>query len=605
MSCVSSATAARIGLTIEPAHVAVFNPNGEPFSVRGSTLVTLHFGDKDFAFPFQVLDELDVGILVGDDFLRRFRCTLSYGAGFVEYDGIPVRTVQQSSSKSTLRMYRATEGLAVTVAKDMILEVGRPVDISGHVRLPSGFPYRTHTWTFHPLMMTEAALGVTIAPAVVKLEGSNNVRMRVGNRLGAAVPTVLPAGTVLGTIHIVRQGHNNFDEIRVLRALSSSAVGTGRAELSEIDTTIVANADTIQNPSVGGVVQREIQPVSTGWSPAHEADFQQQLKRIITELPAELAMEERQALTDMLTQYKETLSPIKLGCANLVTVDIDPGAARPVCHPDRRWSPQEGKAIREQVDGLLAAGLVEPSDSPWSSRLVCAPKKGSDGTKSEIRVCVDFRDVNALCVKDAYPAPNIEATLDQLNKAAWYSSVDLAKGYHQVPLTERAKQICSFRCPSGFFRYTRMPFGIMNAPAAFQRMMDVVLRDIAWKFCMVYIDDVIIYSSTWTDHVDHISHVLRRIRDAGLTVGLKKCHFGGREVAFLGYVVSANGIKPDPAKVAAVRAFKVPASLTDLRSFLGLASQFRKFIRSYGDMARPLQFLTRKDAHGLWTTGHA
>lgn len=139
----------------------------------------------------------------------------------------------------------------------------------------------------------------------------------------------------------------------------------------------------------------------------------------------------------------------------------------------------------------------------------------------------------------------------------------------------------------GFFRYTRMPFGIMNAPAAFQRMMDVVLRDIAWRFCMVYIDDVIIYSASWSDHVDHISHVLRRIRDAGLTVGLKKCHFGGREVAFLGYVVSANGIKPDPAKVAAIRAFKVPATLTDLRSFLGLASQFRKFIRSFGDMARP------------------
>ena len=200
-------------------------------------------------------------------------------------------------------------------------------------------------------------------------------------------------------------------------------------------------------------------------------------------------------MVDMLTKYKRTLSPVRLGCANMVTVDIDPGAARPVCHPDRRWSPQEAKAIREQVEGLLAAGLVEPSDSPWSSRLECAPKKGSDGTKNDIRVCVDFRDVNALCIKDAYPAPNIEATLDQLNKAAWYSSIDLAKGYHQVPLTERAKQICSFRCPSGFFRYTRMPFGIMNAPAAFQRMMDVVLRGIAWKFCMVYIDDVIVYSN--------------------------------------------------------------------------------------------------------------
>ena len=605
VSCVSSAVAARLDLAIKTTRVAVFNPNGTPFTVRGVAVVPLQFGGKSFDFPFQVLDDLDVGILVGDDFLRHFKCTMSYGAGFVEYDGIPVSTVQAGTSKNTLRMYRSTDGLPVELCEEVILGSGQTFDVIGKVKLPAGFPYRTHTWIFEPLLMTEAALGVAAAPAVVKLEGVNTVRVRLADRRRSTAPVVLPVGTVLGTIHTVRKEAKALEQVRVIRALRTSTAGPGRAALSEDGILIHANAGEIQNASVVEGANEAVREGGDEWAPANEAEFQIHLAKILQQLPETLTGEERQALADTLTEYKRSLCPVRLGCAKDVIVDINPGEARPVCHPDRRWSPQEGRAIREQIEGLLAAGLIEPSDSPWSNRLVCAPKKGSDGTKTEIRVCVDFRDVNARCVKDAYPAPNIDATLDQLNRAAWYSSVDLAKGYHQVPLTERAKQICSFRCPSGFFRYTRMPFGIMNAPAAFQRMMDVVLRDFAWKFCMVYIDDVIIYSTSWADHVDHISHVLRRIRDAGLTVGLKKCHFGGREVAFLGYIVSAMGIKPDPTKVAAIRDFKVPESLTDLRSFLGLASQFRRFIRCFGDMARPLQFLTRKEAHGLWVTGHA
>ena len=605
VSCVSSATVKRLGLVVEATTVAVYNPNGVPFKMMGVTVIPLKFGNREFKFPFQVIEDLDVGILIGDDFLRHYKCTLSYGSGFVEYDGVPVSTVQPLESKSTLRMYRATEGLCVELAENTVVAVGKAVDMFGRVRLPDGFRYGQHVWTFEPLMTTEAALGVAFVPAVVKLEGADSVRVRVVRREGAPTTIILPAGTVVGRIHTLRSNRKNLEEIRVIRALSTLAAGPGRAEVTEVDTKIIANSVDIENVSVVEATQADVGASGEGWTVEHEEAFQGELRRILKQMPAELTAEERQAMADVLTQYKQMLNPVRLGCAKGVIVDIDPGVARPVCHPDRRWSPQESRAIREQVDALLAAGLVEPSDSPWSNRLVCAPKKGSDGTKSEIRVCVDFRDVNALCVKDAYPAPNVEATLDQLNKAAWYSSVDLAKGYHQVPLSERAKQICSFRCPSGFFRYTRMPFGIMNAPAVFQRMMDVVLRDIAWKFCMVYVDDVIIYSTSWSDHVDHVAHVLRRIRDAGLTVGLKKCHFGGREVAFLGYVVSAKGIKPDPAKVAAVRAFQIPATLPELRSFLGLASQFRKFIRSFGDMARPLQYLTRKEAHGLWVAGRA
>ena len=612
VSCVSTAMAKRLRLEIRQSELTVHNPNGTPFSSQGTADLSLRFGDRDFNGRFHVLDELDVGILVGDDFLREHKCVMSYGAGFIEYGGIPVRTVQSPRPQAARNAYRATEGAAVTLQTGTLPTPGQPQDVMGSIALPKDFVYSTHAWMFEPLMLTESTFGVVMAPAVVKLEDKMSVRIRLVGAAGLVKPSFIPAGTVLGVVRTIRGARAEAmlqQEIKAVRMMRTEPAGPGRPQREREDIFVPPEVSGFQNlttttPEDEEGARQGPQSEGDNWEASKGAEFKAELEKVMKSLPEELTAEERQALEDTLCHFRRTLCPTQLGSTHIMTVDIDPGGAKTVCHRDRRWSPQETQAIKEQVAGLLAAGLIEPSDSPWSNRLVCAPKKGLDGTKTEIRVCVDFRDVNALCVKDAYPSPNIEATLDQLNKAKWYSSVDLAKGYHQVPLTERAKQICSFRCPSGFFRYTRMPFGIMNAPAAFQRMMDVVLRDIAWKCCMVYIDDVIIYSASWADHVDHVFQVLQRIKDAGLTVGLKKCSFGRREVAFLGYIVSDKGIRPDPAKVAAIKAFKIPTSLSELRSFLGLAGQFRKFVRHYGDMVRPLQLLTRKEAHGLWTTGH-
>ena len=252
VSCISTATVKRLGLTVTPTRVIVCNPNGTPFTVRGTTLMTLQFGAKEFKFPFQVLDDVDVGILVGDDFLRHFKCTMSYGSGFIEYDGVPVSTVQEISSRATLRMYRATEGLSVVLSEDILVDARKPADVSGRLILPTGFPYRTHTWTFEPLAVTEAALGVTIAPAVVKLESADSVRVRVVGRQGAPTAVTLIAGTVLGTIHTIRRDSRHFDEVRVLRALQTPPADPGRAEQPKMDTEIHVNVGGVQNVLVVG-----------------------------------------------------------------------------------------------------------------------------------------------------------------------------------------------------------------------------------------------------------------------------------------------------------------------------------------------------------------
>ena len=525
VSCISTSAAKRLGLRINASSMAVYNPNGVPFTCRGCATVTLQFGYRMFPFEFQVIDELDVGILIGDDFLRRYNCILSYGAGCIEYNGVPIETVHAERSKAVMKAYRSTEGAPVILRERTVPLPGKMQDVVATIDLPREFRLGTYSWVFEPLKMTEATFGVKIAPAIVKLEGISTTRVRIVGGLGTRQLAPMPAGTVLGTVHVVRSKTEKDMLRREVRIVRSEEAGHEDGMSSSQQTT----------------------DDEAEWERLKGPEFKRELQKILNQLPQELSTDERRLLEDVLMEYRRTLLPLKLGSTHVMTVDIDPGDAKPVCHRDRRWSPQETNAIKAQVEELLSAGLIEPSDSPWSNRLVCAPKKGADGTKSEIRVCVDFRDINSLCVKDAYPSPNIDATLDQLNKAKLYSSVDLAKGYHQVPLTDRAKQICSFRCPSGFFRYTRMPFGIMNAPAAFQRMMDVVLREISWKCCMVYIDDVIIYSTSWVDHIDHITNVLKRIRDAGLTVGLKKCHFGRKEVTFLGYIVSQDGIRPDPS----------------------------------------------------------
>ena len=574
VSCMSRKEAIRLGLTIDkaPETLQVANPSGMLFEVGGVARGELQFSGIKFEFEAVVLDDLQTEFIVGDDFLRRHGCTLSYCTGSVCYGGVTVKVVEEVDSVS-MKIYRLTEGLPVVAAEDVVLESGQRKDFEGRVVLPEGLCRARRFWRFEPLAKAELEYGIFLAPALVRLWDKDTVVVRAASGISQLTTVVIPAGSVVGTIHVVKEG--GLEEIRSDATIRTVKIAVPTGEMA------------------------------AGSNGVGEGEFALHLKRIEGSLPPDMSDKDKQLLLEALEGYKDVLCATKLGSTHVAMFDIDPGEAKPVCHKIQRWAPQEAAAIRTQVDLLLAAGLIEPSDSQWSSRLVCAPKKNEEGVKVDVRVCVDFRDINALCVKDAYPAPNIEATLDQLAGAAWFSSVDLAKGYHQVPLTERAKRICSFRCPSGFFRYTHMPFGVMNAPAVFQRMMDLVLRGLSWVSCMVYMDDVVVYSKSWEDHVRHICEVLQRIREAGLTVSIKKCQFGRKQILFLGYVVSRDGVKPDPTKVQAVRAFTAPESLTELRSFLGLTGQFRKFIRDYGDMARPLQAAVRKAAIPEWRTGKA
>ena len=263
----------------------------------------------------------------------------------------------------------------------------------------------------------------------------------------------------------------------------------------------------------------------------------------------------------------------------------------PIRQKYRRLPVATKSVVNEEVKKMLQSGVIRRSTSPWSSPVVLVRKK--DGSW---RFCVDFRKLNSITHKDAYPLPKIEETLDSLSGAKYFSTLDLASGYWQVELREPAKEKTAFSTPMGLFEFNVMPFGLTNAPATFQRLMECVLAGLSMEECLVYIDDVIVFSETFQDHLANLEKVFSRLYQAGLTLKLSKCHFCKKEVKYLGHIVGSGGIKPDPDKVSSIVSYPVPRDLKQLQQFLGLANYYRRFIANFSHIASPLYQLTRKHA---------
>ena len=240
---------------------------------------------------------------------------------------------------------------------------------------------------------------------------------------------------------------------------------------------------------------------------------------------------------------------------------------------------------------MLTVGQIEPSDSPWSSPVVLVTKKDG-GT----RFCVDYRQLNDATTKDAYPLPRIDDTLDMLAGKQWFSTLDLASGYWQVSLSQEARVKTAFATHSGLFQFRVMPFGLCNAPATFERLMDWVLQGLRWSRCLVYLDDIISFGSTFHGEITNLSVIFERLRSYGLQLKSTKCHLFRSSVPFLGHIVGHHGLECDPAKD--VKSWS--CGLKSVRQFLGFVGYYRRFIPSFADVATPLVTLTGKDVPFVW-----
>ena len=286
----------------------------------------------------------------------------------------------------------------------------------------------------------------------------------------------------------------------------------------------------------------------------------------------------------------------EVGQTHLAVHVIDTGDARPIkCRP-RRLPLARQNACDEAVAGMLQAGIIEPSDSPWAAAVVMVPKKTRGW-----RLCADYRPVNGVTRKDSYPLPRIDESLDLVSGSSWFSSLDLRSGYYQVPLAPESRPKTAFCTGRGLWQFKVLSFGLCNAPATFVRLMDKVLEGVPRQQCLVYLDDILAHGDSFESALASLRLVLGRIKSAGLKLHPEKCHFLQREVSFLGHRVGAEGVGTLQEKVQAVADWPTPTNPKQLKSFLGLSSYYRRFVRGFGGTAAPLFQLLQKDREFSWT----
>ena len=288
----------------------------------------------------------------------------------------------------------------------------------------------------------------------------------------------------------------------------------------------------------------------------------------------------------------------ELGHTDTVRMKIDTGSADPIKLRPYRTPLNNRKIIDETIDEMLDAKVIRRSRSPWSFPVVIVDKK--DGSK---RFCVDFRKLNQVTKKNSYPLPVIDDILALLGKAKYFTSLDLKSGYWQVLMNESDKEKTAFACHRGLFEFNVMPFGLSNAPAVFQELMSVVLQGLG-DFAIAYLDDILVFSPTLEDHLQHLDTIFDRLRKHDLKLKLKKCNFLESETNYLGFIIGKDGIKPDPKKVEAIRSLPIPTCVREVRSFIGMSSYYRRFIPNFSEIAEPIIALTKKHAHYKWSAKH-
>ncbi|XP_036142126.1 uncharacterized protein LOC118645358 [Monomorium pharaonis] len=318
---------------------------------------------------------------------------------------------------------------------------------------------------------------------------------------------------------------------------------------------------------------------------------------------------EKENVITLVTNYcdrfyipNEYLDKTQLLTHKIITTDD-----APVHTKQYRFPPIHRTEITQQVNQLIDRDVIIPSTSPYNSPIWIVPKKPDSSGNKRWRMVIDYRKLNEKTIGDAYPLPNICDILDQLGGSKYFSVLDLASGFHQIPMDPMDAHKTAFSTPHGHYQFARMPFGLKNAPATFQRLMDQVLSGLQGIELFVYMDDIVIYASSLREHDIKIDKLMSRLRSANLTLQPDKCEFLRREVSYLGHIIGEDGVRPDPQKISAVEKFPAPRNIKNIRQFLGLAGYYRRFIPQFSSIASPLSNLLKKDVQFIWNdkTQHA
>ncbi|KAI5454141.1 hypothetical protein NCC49_005131 [Naganishia albida] len=386
-------------------------------------------------------------------------------------------------------------------------------------------------------------------------------------------------------------------DVYVARSLANAEVGCHFAMVSnfgrkavKIDTgTLLSEYVPVDN-ALGRIAEVNLV------APEMDVDlaFEEDVKNL--DINPQLTDAQQEAMRDVIRRQHNSFAygDRKLGRTDLAVMKIETGDAAPISQPPYHASPAGRKIIDETLAELIAEDVIEESDSPWASPAILIHQKGKD------RFCIDFRKVNEVTKADQYPIPRIDDILSQFSGKTFFTTFDANKGFHQIEIDPKDREKTAFRTHRGLHQYKRMPFVLKSGPGIFQRLMDKVLGRYKWQICLVYIDDIIIYSKSYEEHLQDVERILQLVGKSGITLSPKKCHLGYQSLTALGHTISNLGIGTADGTVKAVTEFPRPANKKELQRFLGLCVYYRRFVKDFSKMALPLYRLTKDDVRYEW-----
>jgi len=561
---------------ISPVQTELFAANASPISVVGATRLFFEINGMSIHADVLVTPDVDE-LILGYEFMERNNCEWLFAQHRIVINGLSVPLHSRPSKLSVRRIFVREP---VTI----------PIDTS--VNVPVRMPFiNLNTpkaeWVTEPkeirpgLLAARTLLGHNDQFAAIAFMNVSGVEqsLRQGHSLGLATSCPINAVQSLTDPESVPPGNQPHAD-GIVSVADGGRLVAGNDDDTQVKCATV-HVDPLGSPGADQKAPREVQ------------DFTH-IQPVIDRLPDTLMPEQREQAIALIERNADIFSKheFDVGCTDLLTARIFTGNNPPHAEPLRRHARVHLGVINDTIQKMKSAGICEDASSPWAANLVVVARLNDQGKPTTPRITMDYRGLNAVTYKDRYPIPHLGDCIRSLDNAVYMSTMDLSNSYYQVKIAEEDRDKTAFITPQGQFRLTRLGQGCTNSPAVFCRLMAMVLKGLTC--CLCYIDDTICFSPSFNAHLVDLESVFDRFRQANLKLKAAKCKLFQHRCKFVGHIVSANGVEVDPAKVACVKNWPFPKTITELRQFLGLCSYYRTFCMGFAKVADPLTECLRK-----------